>query len=91
MVILITHKKEIREVYKGEDIYWRQRARCKWLNEGDANTTFFYEVTNNRRRINTIHSSRDGKVVVQGENELKEMYISTTKEFLGAKWEQGSR
>ncbi|KAL8509059.1 hypothetical protein ACS0TY_016309 [Phlomoides rotata] len=31
-----------------------QKARCKWLNEGDANTSFYHRVINKRRKMNEI-------------------------------------
>lgn len=33
----------IREIYKREEIKWRQRTHSKWLKEGDANTDFFLQ------------------------------------------------
>ena len=36
------------------DIYWRQRAHVKWLEQGDRNTTFFHAMCRERRRRNRI-------------------------------------
>ncbi|KAF5481988.1 hypothetical protein F2P56_002593 [Juglans regia] len=35
-------KKEINQLLEEEDTYWRQRAKHKWLLEGDRNTRLFH-------------------------------------------------
>ncbi|KAK3189699.1 hypothetical protein Dsin_029260 [Dipteronia sinensis] len=37
-----------------EEQMWRQKARVKWLKEGDTNSKFFYSMANGRRRNNYI-------------------------------------
>ena len=39
-----------------EAIYWQQRGSDLWVLEGDANTQFFHQQANGRRRRNTIVS-----------------------------------
>ena len=38
------------EIYKGEEIFWRQRSRQNWILRGDANTAYFHAIANGRRR-----------------------------------------
>ncbi|KAG8367282.1 hypothetical protein BUALT_Bualt16G0056200 [Buddleja alternifolia] len=42
-----------------EEIMWRQRAKQKWLKDGDANTPFFHRSTIIHRQYNTIHSLKN--------------------------------
>lgn len=45
-------RKRIAEIYKRDYIMWKQIAKCQWMKETDANTTYFYRVASIRRRQN---------------------------------------
>lgn len=47
---------------KAEEIFWHQKAKYKWLKEGDGNSKFFHQLANGRKRKNLISS-----LVVDGE------------------------
>ncbi|KAG8367512.1 hypothetical protein BUALT_Bualt16G0079600 [Buddleja alternifolia] len=51
--------KDLNELLKREEAMWRQQAKQKWIEEGDANTRFFHLSTIIHRRYNTIFSLRD--------------------------------
>ena len=40
----------LMEIYKGEEIFWRQRSRQNWILRGDANTAYFHAIANGRHR-----------------------------------------
>lgn len=42
-----------------EDDYWKLRSRIMWLNEGDANTSYFHITTTNIKRRNKIICYKD--------------------------------
>lgn len=37
-----------------QEIYWKQRAKQFWLQEGDQNTRFFHNFTSGRKKNNQI-------------------------------------
>ncbi|RVW35353.1 Transposon TX1 uncharacterized 149 kDa protein [Vitis vinifera] len=41
-------KGELEELILREEIHWRQKARVKWVKEGDCNSKFFHKVANGR-------------------------------------------
>ncbi|KAA3475230.1 Retrovirus-related Pol polyprotein LINE-1 [Gossypium australe] len=47
---------ELENVLEHEDLLWRQKARCDWLQFGDQNTNFFHSRTIKRRKFNRITS-----------------------------------
>ena len=47
-------KKEINELLDGEEVWWQQRSRVRWLGEGDHNTKYFHNHASVRQRKNTI-------------------------------------
>lgn len=47
-------KGELRNEYRMEEIYWKQKSRLTWLNNGDRNTKIFHATTKHRRAQNRI-------------------------------------
>uniref|UniRef100_A0A0D2ZZR1 Uncharacterized protein n=2 Tax=Brassica oleracea TaxID=3712 RepID=A0A0D2ZZR1_BRAOL len=45
--------------YREEELYWKQKSRVLWLQEGDRNTKFFHAVTKQRRGRNRIIKLRN--------------------------------
>ena len=42
-------KGELKELILREEIHWRQKARVKWIKEGNCNSKFFHKGVNGRR------------------------------------------
>lgn len=49
-------------ILRCEDIHWNQKAKCKWIKEGNKNTKFFHRVANGKRRKSII-----SKLYIEGE------------------------
>lgn len=58
---------QLANAYKEEELFWRQRSRIQWLQEGDKNSAFFHAVTRNRRAMNklSVIEKEDGSEVFE--------------------------
>ena len=48
----------MRQSLVKEEAFWRQKARIKWLQDGDRNSRFFHAVVAERRAKSVIHRIR---------------------------------
>ncbi|KAA3466349.1 reverse transcriptase [Gossypium australe] len=55
---LETIQKAMEHVLNHEELLWRQKARCDWLQFGDRNTKFFHSRTKQRRKFNRVLALR---------------------------------
>ncbi|XP_020706090.1 uncharacterized protein LOC110116734 [Dendrobium catenatum] len=63
--------------------WWRQRAKARWMDEGNYNTSFFHAVANARRSSNWINHIKTGSGIFSEE----EAVISDTfSDFFRHKW-----
>ena len=53
--------KELTDVLKAEEQFWKRKSRILWLLEGDLNTKFFNAITKKRRARNKITSLIDSE------------------------------
>ena len=52
-------RREINELIRHEEMYWRQRSRSLWLPTGDKNTIFFHQRASQRKKKNSIEGLHD--------------------------------
>ncbi|KAM6558769.1 uncharacterized protein LOC133032044 [Cannabis sativa] len=52
-------KKNLSEAYIQREVFWRQRSKQLWLQEGDNNSKFFNASATNRRRNNFVTKLKD--------------------------------
>ncbi|XP_019157584.1 PREDICTED: uncharacterized protein LOC109154196 [Ipomoea nil] len=51
---------DLLQALKQEEMFWKQKARVKWLKEGDSNTRFFHAVVKDRHRRQRISAIKSG-------------------------------
>jgi len=68
---------------RSEEIYWKQRAGNKWLLEADANTHFFHQFANGRRRKNMISFLDSEAREIRGQKEITEHIVNFYKTLFG--------
>jgi hypothetical protein len=56
---------EVNVLTEKEEIFWRQRSRVSWLQEGDRNTKFYHACASQRKRGNQINGLWDENDVLQ--------------------------
>ncbi|XP_074295385.1 uncharacterized protein LOC141623208 [Silene latifolia] len=61
--------KEIAQLLRDEEIFWRQRSRALWLKEGDRNTKFFHRKATQRKQRNYIGRLVDDEGRIREGNE----------------------
>lgn len=49
-------RQSLEQIYRKEEIYWKQRAKVTWLKEGDKNSAYFHKVVSGMKRKNHIIS-----------------------------------
>ena len=52
---------ELNRSLAEEEDYWRQKARVKWLQEGDRNTKFFHSSVTSKRAVLKISKLKNGE------------------------------
>lgn len=62
---------------------WAQRARCRWLSEGDNNTRFFHSYASSRLRQNKVLSLQVDGVCITAEDQIENAFFSHMKGILG--------
>ncbi|RVW98458.1 Transposon TX1 uncharacterized 149 kDa protein [Vitis vinifera] len=86
-----SRKGELEELILREEIHWRQKARVKWVKEGDCNPKFFHKVANgrrNRKYIKELENER-GLVLKNAESITEEILLYFEKLYaspIGESW-----
>lgn len=78
-----TLKHKWREVCIQEEMYWKQKLRMHWLEEGDANTKFFHAMARSRIAAASVESiANEEGIILTGPEEIHEGPIEFFKGLL---------
>ncbi|XP_078175174.1 uncharacterized protein LOC144568677 [Carex rostrata] len=72
------------------EIRWQQRARCRWLAEGDNNTRFFHSFPSTRLRANTVHSLLFEDEIITDANRIRLLFHNHMQALLGTQRQVGN-
>ena len=64
-------QKALHSALRREEQYWRMKARCLWLQEGDKNTSFFHKQAEARKNQNNIREINYQDQVISNFEEIK--------------------
>ena len=68
---------EFSQCEQQEEIYWIQKARVKWIQEGERNTSFFHKsAINNRKRNRLTRLQTEEGNIVESQKYLERMVNS---------------
>ncbi|KAG7543172.1 hypothetical protein ISN45_Aa07g030980 [Arabidopsis thaliana x Arabidopsis arenosa] len=69
---------------KAQEIFYRQKSRIRWMNEGDANTSFFHKSVIAHQGTNAIKVLRGlDDERVENSDQIKDMLVSYFQNLLG--------
>ncbi|KAJ9536674.1 hypothetical protein OSB04_un000147 [Centaurea solstitialis] len=63
----------------------KQRAKIRWLLEGDSNTKFFHQVVKEKRHVHHIHSVMDASGRYVYSQEVPDAFVEHLKLYLGVR------
>ena len=77
--------KNFHDAARFEEETWKQKSRIQWLNAGDQNTSFFFNMVNsNRNRNKIIKLSREDGSIAKTNHDIETEAINYYKKFLGS-------
>ena len=66
-----------------EELQWKQKVGNNWILQGDANTQFFHQFVNGRRRKKTITFLENGNEEIRGQNAISSHIVDYYKGLFG--------
>ena len=85
----VVRKGALEEIILRKEIHWRQKAKVKWVKDGDCNSKLFHKMANERRNKNFIKFLENERGLVLDNSEsitdeillyFKKLYSSPLRE-----------
>jgi hypothetical protein len=80
-------ERALEQIYAFKEIQWKKRGGERWLLQEDANTGYFHNKANGRKKKCTIFSLEDEDKIVTGEQALRAHIEEYYKKLFGAEEE----
>ncbi|KAG7559082.1 Reverse transcriptase domain [Arabidopsis thaliana x Arabidopsis arenosa] len=78
-------KYKLCDAFREEEIFWKQKSRANWLDEGDENTKYFHASTKQRRAINRIIGLQDHNGTwIESEEGIEQIAVKYFNNFFTA-------
>lgn len=74
---------KIEEMAKWDEAQWKQKDGKNWVMQGDANTHFFHQYVNGRRRKHTIAFLESDSGEIRGQKEITKHIVDYYKSLFG--------
>ncbi|KAL2252555.1 UNVERIFIED_CONTAM: hypothetical protein Sindi_0050200 [Sesamum indicum] len=62
-----------------EECYWKQKAACRWLTEGEKNTKYFHTLVKKKRKQSHIHAIQHNGTTLTKPEEIKDSVVEYFK------------
>ncbi|KAL6194794.1 hypothetical protein ACLB2K_035870 [Fragaria x ananassa] len=66
----------LSESLRVQESFWKEKARLKWLSEGDRNSAFFHAMCRTRRNRSSITLLRDGNQVFDDPHSIQDHIVN---------------
>ena len=63
-LLIFLEKRRLAKLLEDEELYWKQRAKAFWLENGDLNTKFFHAQASGLKAANKVSSLVDDNGIV---------------------------
>ncbi|KAK6232391.1 hypothetical protein SCA6_002464 [Theobroma cacao] len=73
---IMQKKAELWRLYKTDEVEWRQKSRCKWVQEGDHNTRYFHAIALTRRKTNFVEKIKWGDDLYDKPQDIRGVIVS---------------
>ena len=80
---LIAIRLAYQQACRNEELAARQRAKVRWLHEGDSNTRFFHQVVKEKRHTQHIHSVSNSAGVFMYGDAVADAFVYHLRSYLG--------
>lgn len=85
-----TLSNKVEGLLEEDNLKWKQRARQRWLQEGDKNTKYFHQCANQRKKTNSIQKIiNDEREVLTKPEDIGTQFQKFYSKFFSTDWLSG--